>query len=175
MIAPLAPCALRGAIWYQGESNAGRYNASLYGTQLAMMIRNWRQLWGQGDFPFPREKRNASHLPEVKAYGVVQPPDGRLRPFFPTGSTAFLPFFRILVRFFHGDLGPIYDLYIHFIEHHHNIVYLVAEYDVFRKCFVKLFVSNMPLLLTLFDKAFHSFQGLFFMLQFAGFNGHKPP
>jgi len=52
MIAPLAPYAIRGALWYQGESNAGRYNASLYGLQLAMMIRNWRGLWGQGDFPF---------------------------------------------------------------------------------------------------------------------------
>ena len=52
MIAPLAPYAIRGGIWYQGESNAGRYKSSLYGMQLAMMIRNWRRLWGQGDFPF---------------------------------------------------------------------------------------------------------------------------
>jgi len=52
MIAPLAPLAMRGAIWYQGESNAGRYNAGLYGMQLEMMIRNWRRLWGQGDFAF---------------------------------------------------------------------------------------------------------------------------
>lgn len=52
MIAPLAPYAIRGGIWYQGESNAGRYNSSLYGMQLAMMIGNWRRLWGQGDFPF---------------------------------------------------------------------------------------------------------------------------
>jgi sialate O-acetylesterase len=52
MIAPLAPYAIRGGIWYQGESNAGRYNASLYGMQLSMMIGNWRRLWGQGDFPF---------------------------------------------------------------------------------------------------------------------------
>ena len=52
MIAPLAPYAIRGAIWYQGESNAGRYNAELYGLQLSMMIRNWRRIWGQGDFPF---------------------------------------------------------------------------------------------------------------------------
>ncbi len=52
MIAPLAPYAIRGAIWYQGESNAGGGSAQLYGLQLATMIRNWRQLWGQGDFPF---------------------------------------------------------------------------------------------------------------------------
>lgn len=52
MIAPLVPYAIRGAIWYQGESNANRYNASLYGLQLAMMIKNWRRVWDQGDFPF---------------------------------------------------------------------------------------------------------------------------
>jgi len=51
MIAPLAPYALRGAIWYQGESNAGG-DAHLYGLQLATMINNWRQVWRQGDFPF---------------------------------------------------------------------------------------------------------------------------
>lgn len=52
MIEPLAPYALRGAIWYQGESNAGGATANLYGLQLATMIGNWRQRWGQGDFPF---------------------------------------------------------------------------------------------------------------------------
>jgi sialate O-acetylesterase len=50
MIAPLLPCAIRGAIWYQGESNAG--NAIRYGALLRRLIRDWRHLWGQGDFPF---------------------------------------------------------------------------------------------------------------------------
>ena len=50
MVAPLAPYAIRGGIWYQGESNAGR--AHLYAMQLRAMIENWRELWGQGDFPF---------------------------------------------------------------------------------------------------------------------------
>ena len=50
MIAPLAPYALRGAIWYQGESNAG--NAGLYGLQLKNMIVNWRNDWKEGDFAF---------------------------------------------------------------------------------------------------------------------------
>ncbi|NLX96218.1 MAG: sialate O-acetylesterase [Rhodopirellula sp.] len=52
MIAPLVPYALQGAIWYQGESNAGGDQANLYGMQLAMMIANWRADWKQGDFPF---------------------------------------------------------------------------------------------------------------------------
>jgi sialate O-acetylesterase len=50
MIAPLIPLAIRGAIWYQGESNAGR--AYQYRTLFPAMIANWRQAWGQGDFPF---------------------------------------------------------------------------------------------------------------------------
>lgn len=50
MIAPLIPYAIKGAIWYQGESNAGR--AYQYRTLFPLMITNWRNDWGQGDFPF---------------------------------------------------------------------------------------------------------------------------
>lgn len=50
MIAPLIPYAIRGVIWYQGESNAGE--AWLYRRLFPAMIRNWRANWGQGDFPF---------------------------------------------------------------------------------------------------------------------------
>jgi len=50
MIAPLIPYGIRGAIWYQGESNAGR--AWEYQTLFPAMIQNWRDDWGQGDFPF---------------------------------------------------------------------------------------------------------------------------
>src|SRR5690606_18928475 len=49
-IAPLAPFAIRGAIWYQGESNAGK--AYQYREMFPLMITTWRELWGQGDFPF---------------------------------------------------------------------------------------------------------------------------
>jgi sialate O-acetylesterase len=49
MIAPLVPFAIRGAIWYQGESNAGR--AYQYRTLFPIMIRDWRRAWGQV-FPF---------------------------------------------------------------------------------------------------------------------------
>ncbi|MFA6961155.1 MAG: sialate O-acetylesterase [Opitutaceae bacterium] len=50
MINPLVPYALRGAIWYQGESNAGRANE--YRALFSSMITGWRTQFGQGDFPF---------------------------------------------------------------------------------------------------------------------------
>ncbi len=50
-IAPWIPYAIRGAIWYQGESNAGNL-AGLYGLQLETLVKDWRKRWGEGDFPF---------------------------------------------------------------------------------------------------------------------------
>lgn len=50
MIAPIIPYAIRGAIWYQGESNAGR--AYQYRELFPAMITDWRERWNQGDFPF---------------------------------------------------------------------------------------------------------------------------
>jgi len=50
MIAPLLPYAMRGVIWYQGESNVGRERQ--YRTLFPAMIADWRQAWGEGNFPF---------------------------------------------------------------------------------------------------------------------------
>ena len=50
MIAPVAPLAISGAIWYQGEANASR--AFQYRKLLPAMIADWRKAFGQGDFPF---------------------------------------------------------------------------------------------------------------------------
>jgi sialate O-acetylesterase len=52
MIAPLAPFAIRGVIWYQGESNSALERAPLYGRIFRTMIEDWRREWGIGDFPF---------------------------------------------------------------------------------------------------------------------------
>ena len=49
MIAPIRPFAIRGAIWYQGESNRGR--AYEYRSLFPAMINDWREKWGS-DFPF---------------------------------------------------------------------------------------------------------------------------
>lgn len=50
MIAPLMPYAIRGALWYQGESNAPR--PAEYRALFPALIRSWRAHWGGGDFPF---------------------------------------------------------------------------------------------------------------------------
>jgi len=53
MIAPLIPFAIRGAIWYQGEANTRSLEVAYqYRAVLPNMITNWREDWGQGDFPF---------------------------------------------------------------------------------------------------------------------------
>ncbi|HYE31053.1 MAG TPA: sialate O-acetylesterase [Methylomirabilota bacterium] len=71
MIAPLVPFAIKGAIWYQGESNAGR--AEQYRHLFPAMIQNWRSDFGQGDFPFlfvqlaPWDKNRKRSIEEITA------------------------------------------------------------------------------------------------------------
>lgn len=50
MVVPLQPYAIKGVIWYQGESNV--HNTEQYKTLFPLMIKNWRSTWQQGDFPF---------------------------------------------------------------------------------------------------------------------------
>ncbi len=53
MISPLIPYGIKGVIWYQGEANAKSAESALeYRKQLPNMIKNWRDDWGLGDFPF---------------------------------------------------------------------------------------------------------------------------
>jgi sialate O-acetylesterase len=64
MINPLIRTPIRGAIWYQGESNAGR--AYEYRRLFPAMIRDWRRAWGQEDFPFL--------YVQIAGFGNWQPP-----------------------------------------------------------------------------------------------------
>ena len=50
MVHPLLPFAMRGAIWYQGESNRGE--GTLYTEKMKALVGGWREVWGQGQFPF---------------------------------------------------------------------------------------------------------------------------
>ncbi|MDH3254134.1 MAG: 9-O-acetylesterase [Acidobacteriota bacterium] len=85
MISPLVPYAIRGAIWYQGESNSSR--AYQYRTLFPALIRDWRTIWGQGDFPFyfvqlaafepgPLEAGAWAELREAQAMALSLPATG---------------------------------------------------------------------------------------------------
>jgi len=52
MIHPLIPFAIRGAIWYQGESNVHTHDRMSYLDKMQALVGGWRELWGHGDFPF---------------------------------------------------------------------------------------------------------------------------
>ncbi len=64
MLHPLVNYTIKGAIWYQGESNSGK--AYLYRTLFPAMVKSWRDEWKQGDFPFyyvqitPHKGQNAA-------------------------------------------------------------------------------------------------------------------
>jgi sialate O-acetylesterase len=66
MIAPLIPYAIKGVIWYQGEGNAGKWRE--YRTLFPRMIADWREQWGQGEFPFlfVQIAPNVQMLPEIR-------------------------------------------------------------------------------------------------------------
>jgi sialate O-acetylesterase len=52
MIHPLVPFAIRGAIWYQGESNVHTADGMAYHEKMKALIGGWREVWNQGEFPF---------------------------------------------------------------------------------------------------------------------------
>jgi sialate O-acetylesterase len=81
-IAPLIPCALRGIVWYQGESNASAERAPFYETQLRLLVQDWRKRWGS-ELPFawvqlPNVKRTESwaHIREAMLHALDLPHTG---------------------------------------------------------------------------------------------------
>ena len=50
MIAPIVPYAIKGALWYQGESNGGEEDS--YFQKMHALIAGWREVWKEGEFPF---------------------------------------------------------------------------------------------------------------------------
>ena len=73
MIAPLTPFPIRGAIWYQGENNAGRGQGLLYRRLFRSMIEDWRREWGQGAFPFLFvQLANFGRVPETATWAELR-------------------------------------------------------------------------------------------------------
>jgi sialate O-acetylesterase len=75
MVAPLAPFAARGVLWYQGESNA--YQASEYRALFPAMIESWREAWGRKDWPFlfvqlPNYEKKEAQPPNVSPWSELR-------------------------------------------------------------------------------------------------------
>jgi sialate O-acetylesterase len=110
MIAPLVPYGIRGAIWYQGESNADR--AWQYRTLYPDMIRNWRVDWDQGDFTFLAVQlapwdRNRNRLPQEIAAEIGESSWAELRE-AQVLSTKVLPAVGLAVITDVGDKDDIH-------------------------------------------------------------------
>jgi sialate O-acetylesterase len=82
MIHPILGYGIRGAIWYQGESN--RDEPALYVKMFDAMVREWRNLWGMGEFPFYYCQiapyfygggTNSGYIREAQAKGMVTTPN----------------------------------------------------------------------------------------------------
>jgi sialate O-acetylesterase len=99
MIQPLTPLAIKGAIWYQGETNGGR--GYQYRRLLPALIEDWRKSFGQGDFPFyivslanwqPRRDKpgddNWSELREAQAMTAATVPNSGLAVTIDVGDAA---------------------------------------------------------------------------------------
>lgn len=52
MMAPLVKYTIKGALWYQGETEAGRAQGHIYGEAMKTLVQDWRRAFGQGEFPF---------------------------------------------------------------------------------------------------------------------------
>ena len=84
MINPVIPYAIRGVIWYQGESIIGGADGiALYPHVEETLIKDWRALWGEGDFPFyivqlagQEAASNSPKVREAQALGLTLPNTG---------------------------------------------------------------------------------------------------
>jgi sialate O-acetylesterase len=71
MVNAVIPYAMRGALWYQGESIVdGKAGVLRYSDTMAKLVTSWRARWGEGDFPFLAVQlpalKNVSNNPEVR-------------------------------------------------------------------------------------------------------------
>jgi sialate O-acetylesterase len=84
MLHPIVGYGIRGAIWYQGESNKGE--PDLYVKMFDLMVREWRNIWGVGEFPFyycqiaPYNygggHPNSAYIREAQSKGLLTPNTG---------------------------------------------------------------------------------------------------
>lgn len=82
MIAPIMPYGIKGVIWYQGEGGGHLRNGRVYAALFPVLISDWREKWGQGDFPFLFvQLPNGSNA-------STEPVEGNVSPYWPGAREA---------------------------------------------------------------------------------------
>ena len=72
MIAPATPFAIKGVIWYQGESNSRLAFAPMYERLFPALIKDWRAQWREGNFPFLFVQISSFKSNASEAYQVIR-------------------------------------------------------------------------------------------------------
>jgi sialate O-acetylesterase len=89
MVAPEIGFAIKGVIWYQGESNAAPGQALMYSKVFPALISNWRTKWGEGNFPFLFVQISSYQSP-VETWGIVRDAQRRSLDLVNTGMAVTL-------------------------------------------------------------------------------------
>ena len=72
MIAPATPFAIKGVIWYQGETNSANERAGLYHHVFSTLIADWRTQWQQGNFPFLYAQISSYKSTPAESWGTLR-------------------------------------------------------------------------------------------------------
>lgn len=133
-VSPLAPFGIRGVIWWQGGNEAIYKHGRMYKDLLPILIKDWRTLWGQGDFPFlivqlsPIGKK--TETPGESEWALVR--DGQRRA-TELPNTALIVTMDILEATLHptkkAALGPRFSLAARAVAYGEKLVYSGPLFD----------------------------------------------
>lgn len=90
MVAPYVKYAIRGAIWYQGETDQPINYAPFYSRVFSSMIQDWRRQWAQGDFPFLFVQLSSWGTPTPDGWNTVRDAQRRTLSLVNTGMAVTL-------------------------------------------------------------------------------------
>jgi sialate O-acetylesterase len=90
MIAPFIKFPIKGAIWYQGESNSGENRAPMYVKLFPTLISDWRTKWQEGNFPFLFVQISSFQSTGFEGWGVIRDAQRRTLSVADTGMAVTL-------------------------------------------------------------------------------------